>query len=85
MNGRIDCHPRCELALKHLAGDVEFTQRESEVILLVLGGKSDKSIAIDLGLSRARVRQLVGSSFSKIGVSTRNELIYALCVSIHGK
>ena len=52
-----------------------LTRRESEVILLVHTGVSNKEIARRLGLSVGTVKQHVHSIFMKTGARTRYQLI----------
>lgn len=51
-----------------------FTQREIEILKLLTGGKPNKSIARELGISPFTVRDHLTSLFKKTGVSTRFEL-----------
>lgn len=71
-----------ESALASLSKDASFTKRERDVCLLLLSGMDDKSISYALSISRGRVRQVIYSSFRKLGISCRNELIRSLCVVI---
>jgi len=49
--------------------------RERELIPLVLDNKSNKQIAIDLGISEGTVKIHLNSVFRKLGVFSRPELV----------
>ncbi|NLB53288.1 MAG: response regulator transcription factor [Syntrophomonadaceae bacterium] len=55
-----------------------LTQRELEVLQLVLDGKSNKAIAADLAISENTVKTHVKNILSKYNVSSRSELISTL-------
>ncbi len=61
------------LAKKYL-----LTPREAEVCLLVFKGFADQQLASALGISFHTVRTHLKRVFSKLGVSSRSELNYAL-------
>ena len=63
----------------------DLTLRESEVLEGVFDGLTDRQIAARLELSYTRVRQLVESSFSKLGVRSRNQLIALLWKHLRGQ
>jgi len=52
-----------------------LTKRERDVLQLLLVGKTNKQIAIDLRISDYTVRDHVSSLLHKRGVSTRMQLI----------
>lgn len=54
-----------------------MTNRELEVLHLRLDGKSNKQIAISLGISDFTVRDYVSSILRKKGVNSRSELFAA--------
>nr|WP_095051677.1 LuxR C-terminal-related transcriptional regulator [Pseudomonas sp. Irchel s3b2] len=54
-----------------------MTNREQEVLHLLLDGKSNKQIAISLGISDFTVRDYVSSILRKKGVNSRSELFAA--------
>lgn len=54
-----------------------MTNRELEVLRLLLHGKSNKQIAITLGISDFTVRDYVSSILRKHNVSCRSELFAA--------
>ena len=51
----------------------DLTQREREVLALLVDGKTNREIAEDLTLSTATVRVYVSNILSKLGVSNRTE------------
>lgn len=55
-----------------------LTEREMQVVALVLFGQSNKLIAYNLGLSAGRISTLLRSAMRKIGVQTRGQLIAKL-------
>lgn len=52
-----------------------LTPREREIITVACTGITNKQIANKLSISEATVRHHLGSIFSKLGVSTRSELV----------
>ena len=56
-------------ARRHLPGGL--TEREAEVLRLVAAGKSNKAIAVELGLSDKTVERHMSNIFTKIGVGSR--------------
>ncbi len=52
-----------------------MTKREQDVLRLLTTGKSNKQIALDLGISDYTVRDHVSSLLRKQGVGSRAELI----------
>jgi len=54
---------------------MDLTKRESDVLQLLLLGKTNKQIALDLSISDYTVRNHVSSLLRKCGVRTRMELI----------
>ena len=52
-----------------------LTRRETEVVLLVGAGLSNKEIARELGLSDGTVKLHVHSIFQKTGIRNRSELV----------
>ncbi len=57
-----------------LAGPV-FSHREKQVLRLVLGGLTNSEIAGELYLSESTVKSHLSSSFRKLGVSSRAEVV----------
>ena len=51
----------------------DLTERESEVLALLVEGKTNKEIAQELSLSPTTVRDYVSSILGKLGVSNRTE------------
>ncbi len=54
---------------------MDLTRRESDVLQLLLLGKTNKQIALDLNISDYTVRDHVSALLRKRGVRTRMELI----------
>jgi len=52
-----------------------LTEREMQVVALVLFGQTNKMIGYNLGLSRGRISTLLRSAMRKVGVATRAQLI----------
>lgn len=55
-----------------------LSRREAEISLLICKGLTDKEIAEILGASFSTVRTHIKHIFSKLDVTTRSELIFAL-------
>jgi len=53
----------------------QFSQREKEVIALLLQGKSNKQIALELGIASRTVEFHLGNIYARLGVNTRSEAI----------
>ena len=47
-----------------------FSERENDVIKLLLQGKSNKQIALDLGISTRTVEFHLSNIYAKLGVSS---------------
>lgn len=58
-----------------------ITEREQDVLKLLILGKTNKQIAVELDISRHTVRDHVSVLLRKLGVSTRTELA-SQCVQI---
>lgn len=56
-------------------GTAELTQRETDVITLMVAGKSNKEIGEELGVSEGTVKVHVGHILKKLGVAGRTEAI----------
>ncbi len=52
-----------------------LTARESEVLALIAGGRSNRQIAMTLGLAETTVRNYVSQVYHKIGVRSRAEAV----------
>jgi DNA-binding CsgD family transcriptional regulator len=55
-----------------------FTPREAEVIAQLLTGKSNKQIALELGITTRAVEFHLSSIYTKLGVGSRSEAIIKL-------
>ena len=51
----------------------QLTRREREVLELIAGGRSNKRIALELGISEKTVKAHVGHVLAKLGVSDRTQ------------
>jgi DNA-binding CsgD family transcriptional regulator len=56
-------------------GPYGLTQRETEVLINVWHGLSDKEAALQLGISRFTVAKHLGAAMRKLGVETRSDAI----------
>ncbi len=56
----------------------QFSEREKDVIKLLLQGKSNKQIALELGISNRTVEFHLGNIYSKLGVTSRTETFMKL-------
>jgi len=54
---------------------IDFTERETDVIKLMIDGLNNREIGEELFISRATVKFHVSSILSKLGVSTRTEAV----------
>lgn len=61
-----------EKLAERLAGP-QLTNRELEVLQLIVRGRSNKEIGIDLSISEATVKTHINSLLSKLGVSDRTQ------------
>lgn len=59
----------------------QFSEREKDVIKLLLQGKSNKHIALELGISNRTVEFHLGNIYSKLGVTSRTETFLKLSES----
>jgi DNA-binding NarL/FixJ family response regulator len=57
------------------ATPVPLTRREHQVLRGVFGGKTNKEIAFDLGVSEPLVKSVIQQLFTKTGVRTRAQLV----------
>ena len=53
----------------------QFTERERQVLFLVLEGLANKEIASHIGVSESSVKSTLQQLFSKTGVRTRSQLV----------
>jgi NarL family two-component system response regulator LiaR len=51
----------------------QLTAREREVLMLIAGGRSNKRIALELGISEKTVKTHVGHLLAKLGVADRTQ------------
>ncbi len=62
--------------ITHLPQDMHLTQRESEVVMLVLKGLTNKDIANELFISEHTIKTHLKKIHGKFGVSRKKDLIY---------
>jgi DNA-binding CsgD family transcriptional regulator len=62
--------------------DSQFSERENEVIELLLQGKSNKQIALSLGISASTVEYHLKNVYKKLQVNSRTEAVLRLGKSI---
>jgi DNA-binding NarL/FixJ family response regulator len=61
------------------ADEKRLTRREREVLELIVGGRSNKRIALELGISEKTVKTHVGHVLAKLGVTDRTQAaLYAV-------
>jgi DNA-binding NarL/FixJ family response regulator len=60
-----------------------LTSRELEVVRCAAKGKTNKAIAVELGLSEHTVKNYLFRAFEKLGVSSRVELLFYLTLQGH--
>ena len=60
-----------------------LTVRELQVVKCAARGKTNKAIAVELGLSEHTVKNYLFRAFEKLGVSSRVELLFYLTVGGH--
>lgn len=63
-------------------GTANLTPREFQVVQHAAKGKTNKAIAVGLGLSEHTVKNYLFRAFDKLGVSNRNELLFLM--TMHG-
>lgn len=56
----------------------QFSEREKDVVKLLLQGKSNKQIALELGISNRTVEFHLGNIYTKLGVTSRTETFLKL-------
>ena len=58
---------------RRVAEPERLTRREREVLELIVGGRSNKRIALELGISEKTVKTHVGHLLAKLGVTDRTQ------------
>jgi ATP/maltotriose-dependent transcriptional regulator MalT len=66
---------RLGLKLSGLGRNADLTEREMEVLHLIVAGRTNQAIADDLFISWTTARTHVSNIFRKLGVSTRAEAV----------
>ncbi len=59
-------------------GNDQLSERQNEVLLLAVKGKSNKQIARELNVSEGTVKQHLSIAFRILGVNNRTEAVYAV-------
>ena len=67
--------PEIRQTLEETAAEKEFTQRQMEVLASITRGLSNDDIAIQLGLSKTRVKQHLNEVYNKLGAANRAEAV----------
>jgi DNA-binding CsgD family transcriptional regulator len=67
-----------------MSGNSQFSEREKEVTELLMQGKSNKQIALALGISASTVEYHLKNVYKKLGVSSRTEAVLRLGKSTGG-
>jgi DNA-binding NarL/FixJ family response regulator len=69
-----------------IASDIALTERETDVLRLLLEGRANKEIANSLGISVRTVKFHLDNLYSKIGVNSRVEaVVFALQRGLHNR
>jgi len=63
---------------RQIAEDLTLSPRQSDVLYLLLTGKSDKQISKEAGIALPTVRTHFGRLFQKFNVQDRSELILSV-------
>jgi DNA-binding CsgD family transcriptional regulator len=63
------------LVLVQASERFRLSRRELEIVRLLLGGKTSKEIAADIGISPNTVKTLLRILMAKMGVSTRSGIL----------
>ncbi len=75
-NGRKDVSSMVTADLSEDLSDVHLTNREREVLYLIIKRKNTKEIAYRLNLAEITIRKHLTSLYRKFGVSCREELLF---------
>lgn len=58
-----------------LGEDVQLTEREHQVLALIVGGASNKQVAAELYLTINTVKSVIRSTYARIGVTSRSQAV----------
>jgi DNA-binding CsgD family transcriptional regulator len=72
---RIAARIRTEAAMEHYLSKYDISQREKEIVILLIKGKSNKEIEDLLFIAMGTVKNHIYSIYQKIGVKNRVQLI----------
>jgi DNA-binding CsgD family transcriptional regulator len=67
--------PDIETACRLVASENDLSKRESEVLLLLIRGRSRRALSESLNVSEETIKSHVANIYAKIGVHSREELI----------
>jgi FixJ family two-component response regulator len=70
-----DAHQDSQAQEDYARREASLTPREREVMLLVVGGRHNREIAVDLGISTRTVEVHKGRMMEKLGVATIADLV----------
>ncbi|UCE43322.1 MAG: helix-turn-helix transcriptional regulator [Candidatus Aminicenantes bacterium] len=69
---------RCSKLLEGFEQDFQISKRESEIMGLILQGKSNKEIEDLLFISYNTVKNHIYNIYQKLGVNSRGQMIHAV-------
>lgn len=75
--------PERERERSTLSGKYDLTERELDVLELVLRGAANKGVATDLNLGLATVKTHLHHIYKKVGVKTRSQLISTILFELN--
>ena len=72
---RLAARIRTEAAMEHYLNKYDISQREKEIVMLLLQGKSNKEIEDVLFIAMGTVKNHIYSIYQKLGVKNRAQLM----------
>ena len=73
-SGRVTREPEAARRLReHLEAKTSLSKQEYRVLALVVDGKTNREIGVELGLSEKTVRNYLSNAFQKLGVTRRSQ------------
>lgn len=73
--GKRHLSPEIRQTLSDVTAEPEFTKRQMEVLDSITRGLSNDDIAIQLGLSKTRIKQHLNEVYAKLGAANRAEAV----------